>query len=409
MYYHSTMIYLKIIGGLFVVALIIGSVIGYQFYTDQIYQPIVDLPVQHEVREIGEVRVESVADGVGQLWGIDFIPGTALLVATQRQGQLFVIDTESGEVSEITNVPTVATQGQGGLLDVAVSPQFGSDQTIFLTYSATGAGGSATHLSRAILDQAAGTLRDVEVLYQAPFQSGGSHFGSRVVIDGDFIFVTLGDRGDKNFDDHVSQNTRNPYGSVIRLYRDGSVPEDNPFVGDDAVLDEIYSYGHRNPQGLAFRPATGDLWLSDHGEFDGDEINIVHAAGNYGWPIAHTSCGYVNRRPFGQLPWERDDTIDPVHFWECGTGGFPPAGMTFYEGDTFAPWRGDLFVGGLASRYLAHFRVTDDGLVEQEPLLVDEGWRVRDVTVGPLDGALYAAVEGGNVSLVRIVPVVYEE
>ncbi len=382
-----------------------AAFVGYQFYQDQIYQPTVALPVQRQLTEVGEVRVESVATEVGQLWGIDFIPGTALLVATQRQGQLFVIDTESQAVTEITGVPAVVTHGQGGLLDVAVSPEFAADQTIFLTYATAGSVGSATRLASARLDLEANTLQDMTVLYTAPFQSGGSHFGSRVVVAGEYLFVTLGDRGDKNFANHVSQNTQNPYGSVLRLRRDGQIPVDNPFVRDDAVLDEIYSFGHRNPQGLVLRPGTNELWLSDHGEFDGDEINIVQAGGNFGWPIAHTACGYVTRRPFGELPWERDDTINPIHYWECGTGGFPPAGMTFYVGETFAPWQGDLFVGGLASRYLAHFRVTETGLVEQAPLLKEEGWRVRDVTVGPHDGALYAAVEGSNVPLVRIVPV----
>lgn len=400
------MFYVKLIGGVVVLAILsVAGVVGYQFYMDQVYQPTVALPVQHQTQEVGDITVEAVAEGVGQLWGIDFIPGTALLVATQRPGQLFVIDTDSKEVTKITNVPTVTTQGQGGLLDVAVSPEFADDQTIYLTYATAGEGGRATRVASAVLDLDTNALQAVEVLYTAPFQSGGSHFGSRVVVVGEYLFITLGDRGDKNFDDHVSQNTRNPYGSVIRLLRDGGVPTDNPFIGDAAVLDEIYSFGHRNPQGLARRPGTDELWLSDHGEFDGDEINIVQAGGNFGWPIAHTGCSYVTRRPFAERPEERADTINPVHYWECGTGGFPPAGMTFYEGDTFAPWQGDLFVGGLARRYLAHFRVTDTGLVEQEPLLAEEGWRVRDVTVGERDGAVYAAVEGGDVSLVRIVPV----
>ena len=403
------MFYLKIIGGVLVVGILaVVATVGYQFYMDQRYQPTVTLPVQHQSQEVGDITVESVAAEVGQLWGIDFIPDSSQLVATQRQGQLFVIDTVSGEVIEIANVPDVTTGGQGGLLDVAVSPEFVEDQTIFLTYATAGDGGSATRLARARLDLDNTTLTNTDVLYTAPFQSGGSHFGSRVVLDGDYLFMTLGDRGDKNFDDHISQNTRNPYGSIIRLHRDGSIPEDNPFVGDETILDEIYSYGHRNPQGLAWRPGTDELWMSDHGEFDGDEINIIQAGGNFGWPIAHTGCKYTTRQPFGELPWERNDTINPVHYWECGTGGFPPAGMTFYEGETFAPWQGDLFVGGLASRYLAHFKVTDDGLVEQDPLLQEEGWRVRDVTVGPHDGALYAAVEGSNVSLVRIVPAAAE-
>ena len=144
--------------------------------------------------------------------------------------------------------------------------------------------------------------------------------------------------------------------------------------------------------------------LSEHGERDGDEINIIYGGNNYGWPIATYGCTYVTRQAIGVFPEDRDDTINPVHYWACGSGGFPPAGMTFYDADGFADWQGDLFVGGLASEYLAHFRLTDDGLEELDPLLEDEGWRVRDVTVGHHDGALYAAVEGRSVSIVRIVP-----
>lgn len=404
MYYTKEMKLVKISAGIVGVIVIASVFAAYNFYTERTYQPVVELPVQHRVEAVGEIVVEAVASDVGQLWGIDFIPGGTLLVATQRQGQLFVIDIESGDVIEIRNVPTVTTQGQGGLLDVAVSPEFTTDQTIFLTYAAAGNGGSATHIARAVLDIENQTLQDVDVLYRAPFQSGGSHFGSRVLVVGDYLYITLGDRGDKNFDNHVSQNTRNPYGSVIRLTRDGQIPADNPFVGNEAVLDEIYSYGHRNPQGLTHRPGTDELWISDHGEFQGDEINVLEAGGNFGWPIAHTACSYVTRRPFGVLPEERPDTVAPVFTWACGTTGFPPAGMTFYDGELFRAWQGDLFVGGLAQRYLAHFKVTEDGLVEQEPLLREESWRVRDVAVGPLDGVLYVAVEGGDVSLVRMTP-----
>jgi glucose/arabinose dehydrogenase len=297
----------------------------------------------------------------------------------------------------------VTAQGQGGLLDVAVSPEFASDQTIFLTYSVAGSGGSATRVASAQLNVTEQSLENVTVLYTAPFQGGGTHFGSRVVVAGQYLYVTLGDRGDKNFEDHIAQNTQNPYGSIIRLKRDGSIPVDNPFVNDPAVLDEIYSYGHRNPQGLAFRPGTTELWSSEHGEFQGDEINVVTAGGNYGWPEAHQACSYVTRRPFGVLPVERPDTVPPVYVWPCGTSGFPPAGMTFYDGDMFPAWQGSLLVGGLASRYLARFTVTEDGLVEADPLLREEGWRVRDVAISPRDGAVYVAVEGGEVSLVRIV------
>jgi len=243
------------------------------------------------------------------------------------------------------------------------------------------------------------------VLYIAePFRGGTSHYGSRVVVKDEYLYITIGDRGDKNFEDHVSQDPTNVLGTTIRLLRDGTIPEDNPFVEDADVLDEIYTYGHRNAQGMTIHPETGEIWQSEHGEQDGDEINIIYGGNNYGWPIATYGCTYGAGQDIGVPPDERDDTINPVHYWECGSGGFPPAGMTFYDADGFIDWQGDLFVGGLASQYLAHFRDTGNGLEELDPLLADEGWRVRDVTVGHHDGAIYAAVEGNSVSIARITP-----
>ncbi len=365
----------------------------------------VDTPIAQPVSEVEPV-LEVVAEDLGLIWAIDFLPGTSRLLANENSGSMFLIDTETLEVVEIAGAPEVVSSGQGGLLDVTVSPDFDEDNLVYLTYSvANEAGDTTTHLARAILDLEEQRLSGLEELYVAePFMSGTSHYGSRVVIQDDYLYMTIGDRGDKNFDDHVSQDTTNVLGTTIRILRDGTIPEDNPFVDDTNVLDEIYTYGHRNSQGMAINPETGEIWQSEHGEQDGDEINIIYGGNNYGWPIATYGCNYVTGQDIGVLPEDRDDTINPVHYWECGSGGFPPAGMTFYDGDGFADWQGDLFVGGLASEYLAHFRLTDDGLEELDPLLADEGWRVRDVTVGHHDGAIYAAVEGHSVSIVRIVP-----
>ncbi len=365
----------------------------------------VGMPIAQAENEVEPV-LEVVAEDLGLIWAIDFLPGTSRLLANENSGSMFLIDTEKLQVVEIAGAPEVASSGQGGLLDVRVSPDFDEDNLVYLTYSAANeVGNTTTFLARGVLDLEEQSLTDLEVLYVAePFLSGTSHYGSRVVIKGDYLYMTIGDRGDKNFDDHLSQDTSNVLGTTIRLYRDGNIPEDNPFVDDPDVLDEIYTYGHRNSQGMTIHPETGEIWQSEHGERDGDEINIIHGGNNYGWPIATYGCGYVTRQPIGDLPEDRDDTINPVHYWECGSGGFPPAGMTFYDADGFVGWQGDLFVGGLASQYLAHFRLTDNGLEELDPLLADEGWRVRDVTVGQHDGAIYAAVEGRTVSIVRIVP-----
>ncbi|MFO7952729.1 MAG: PQQ-dependent sugar dehydrogenase [Bacillota bacterium] len=365
----------------------------------------VDEPVAQPVGEVEPV-LEIVAEDLGLIWAIDLLPGTSKLLANENSGSMFLIDTETLEAFEITGVPEVASGGQGGLLDVTVAPDFADDKLVYLTYTAANeAGETATHLARASLDLDEQRLSGLEVLYVAePFRGGTSHYGSRVVIQGDYLYMTIGDRGDKTFDDHVAQDPTNVLGTTIRLLRDGTIPEDNPFVGDANVLDEIYTYGHRNSQGMTIHSETGEIWQSEHGERDGDEINIIYGGNNYGWPVATYGCTYATGQDIGILPEEHDDTINPVHYWECGSGGFPPAGMTFYDADGFVDWQGDLFVGGLASEYLAHFRVTGDGLEELDPLLADEGWRVRDVTVGQHDGAIYAAVEGQSVSIARIAP-----
>jgi glucose/arabinose dehydrogenase len=230
--------------------------------------------------------------------------------------------------------------------------------------------------------------------------------------------------GDRRFKDcgpdHVAQDLTNDLGTILRFEPDGSIPADNPFVdseersssgsrsqpGDDPspeeARDAIYSYGHRNPQGLTVHPGTGALWESEHGERDGDEINVIEAGGNYGWPVATYACEYGTDQPVGDSPDEREDLISPVYYWACGSGGFPPAGMTFYDGP-IEGWQGDLFVGNLAGTYLGRFSVDGTDVTEREPLLADRGWRIRAVETGPA-GHLYVAVDAGSAPLVRLTP-----
>jgi aldose sugar dehydrogenase len=353
-----------------------------------------------------EPVVETVVDGLRGPWGLAFLPDQNQVLVTQIVGTLSLVDVGTGAVRDIDGVPDVADAGQGGLLDVAIHPDFPDPAWVYLTYSAgDGSGATTTHLARGILDADRERLTDLEVLFVAePFRQGNAHYGSRVVFGADgHLYMSIGDRGDKNFGDHPSQDTSNTLGSTIRLAPDGAIPDDNPFVDDPGVADEIYSYGHRNVQGMTVHPQTGDIWQSEHGERDGDSINISRAGGNHGWPVAHTGCLYGTNTPVGDHPADRDDIVDPVHYWECGTGGFPPAGMTFYYGDEFPTWEGDLLVGGLATEYLARFTVDGRSIDEAEPLLADEGWRIRDVEVSPHDGAIYVAVDGSNAPLVRLV------
>ena len=355
------------------------------------------------------VAVETVVEGLSHPWGLEPLPDDTVLVTERDTGDLLVVDPTEETAETIEGTPPVSTAGQGGLLDVATHPDFPSEAWVYLTYAATDdSGQSSTHLGRGLLDTDAGRFDSFETLFVAePFLDATQHYGSRVVFDdAGYLYMTTGDRGDKTFDDpddHVSQDTTNTLGATLRLEPDGSIPADNPFRSDPDVADAIYSYGHRNSQGMTVHPETGDIWQSEHGEQDGDELNVVEAGGNYGWPATHTGCEYGSDDPVGDHPETRDDIVDPVFYWECNTGGFPPAGMTFYDGEAFPEWQGDLFLGGLASQYLARFSVDGRDVELVGSLLSEEGWRIRDVAVGGA-GELYVAIDADDVPLVRLVP-----
>ncbi len=325
-------------------------------------------------------------------WGIDFVTESEALV-TEQSGELALVNVEDQSLDYFNGVPDVADVGQGGLLDVEYS-----DEEVFLTYSDSNGDGYATHLGKAEIDFESLELNNFEVLEVAePFQSGGQHFGSRVIVDGDYVYFTSGDRGDKNFDDHVSQQTDNELGATLRVYRNGSVPESNPFTDNEEFVDTIYSYGHRNSQGMTMH--NGEIWQSEHGEEDGDEINIIEKGGNHGWPETHTGCEYGTERPVGERPEDREEIINPVYYWECGTGGFPPAGMTFYTGEELEEFQDNLFIGNLAGRYLGRFTVENGEVTEEDPIL--EGMRIRDVEEGP-DENLYVLADGSDAPLLRL-------
>ena len=349
--------------------------------------------------------VETVVDGLEQPWGVAFLNNARFLV-TELPGRLRLVDVDNGTAEMVEGTPEVDDAGQGGLLDVTLHPDYPDDRGVYLTYSASNDGSAtATHVGRGRLDADAPRLRDFEVLHVAePFVDSDNHYGSRAVFGDDgAVYVTSGDRQFKNFGPgHVGQDVTNELGCILRLEPDGSVPDDNPFVEDPVARDAVYSYGHRNPQGLTVGP-DGELWESEHGERDGDEINIIEEGGNYGWPVATEACGYGTNTPVGVGHDEREDVTAPVYVWECGTGGFPPSGMTFYTGDVFPEWRGDLFVGNLAGTYLGRLGVNGREVREKEPLLNGRGWRVRDVAEGP-GGYLYVLVDGEDAPVVRLVP-----
>ncbi len=352
-------------------------------------------------------ELETLAEGLAHPWGLAQLPDGSLLV-TERDGDLRHLEPESGDLESVSGLPDIHVESQGGLLDVALDPAFEDEAWVYLTYAvANDDGESTTALGRGLFDPDDPRLQAFERLYTAdPYVSGGQHYGSRVVFGPDeYLYVTVGDRGSKEFSaDHPSQDRTNDLGTVLRLTRDGSSPPDNPFAGEEDANEAIFSYGHRNPQGVTVHPETGDLWISDHGEEDGDSIAILEAGGNYGWPIAHSGCRYGTDDPVGDGPGERGDVVDPVYHWPCGSGGFPPAGARFYDGEAFPDWNGDLLVGTLAGQYLGRFAVDGRDVSEVDPLLDGQNWRVRDVLVDAETGELLVAVDDGDAPIVRVRP-----
>lgn len=359
--------------------------------------------------------VETVAEGFENPWGLAFLPDDGRLLVTERTGGISLVDPADGAVEAVAGAPEVFAEGQGGLLDVAVHPDYPDDARVYLTYSATnGAGEATTHVGagRLSLDTSNGpALAEFKPIRVAePFRGGSNHFGSRATFGPEgSLYVTVGDRRDTNFGPgHVSQDRSNELGATLRLTPDGDPHPENPFVDDPDAADALYSYGHRNPQAMAVRPETGRIWQCEHGEEDGDEINVIERGGDYGWPVASEACRYGTDDPFAPAHDERDGVIAPVHYWPCGSGGFPPSGAVFYDGDAFPEWEGDLFAGTLAAQYLGRFTVDGDGLdatvTEREPLLADRGWRMRAVAIEPDTGQLYAAVDDADAPIARIVP-----
>ena len=356
-----------------------------------------------------DYTVETVAEGLANPWSMVFVPDSRMMLVSERPGALRLIDRDSGEMHEVSGVPEVHAQGQGGLLDLALHPDFPEEPWLYMSFSGADARGhSTTYVGRARFDPDARSLSDVEVLHVVePLVNSNAHYGSRLAFDDDgHLFVTVGDRNSKDFGpQHYSQDRSNGLGSILRLNADGSIPSDNPFVDDPEADDAIWSYGHRNPQGLAFHPQTGELWSNEHGENNGDEINVIEGGGNFGWPIATWGVDYRTGERFAPTPPEVEGTIEPVYWWEPDhPEGFPPSGLAFYFGDAFPDWEGDMFMGNLAHRYLGRFSVDGHAVEQTGRLLEDQEWRIRDVAVGPDDGFLYVIVDDSDASLVRLRP-----
>jgi len=340
-------------------------------------------------------RLVEVAVGLKNPWSVAFLPDGAMLV-TERDGRLRVVRGGKLQKEPLGGTPKVLARGQGGLLDIALHPEFPSNGLIYLSYSAAGAGGANTAVMRAKLT--GDRLENPQVIFEARPKTGGeNHYGSRLLFAADgTLFVTLGDRF--TYRDEA-QNTANHLGKVVRINDDGSVPKDNPFVGTSGAMPEIYSYGHRNSQGIALRPGTSEIWQHEHGPRGGDEVNLLKPGANYGWPKITYGIDYSGAIISDKkaLPGMEQ----PVVYW---VPSIAPSGMAFYQGDKFPKWKGDLFVGALAKTHLRRLRLDGAKVVEQEELLAGLEERIRDVRAGP-DGFLYVVTEdSSNGRVLRLEP-----
>lgn len=342
------------------------------------------------------LKAEPVATGLEHPWGVAFLGGGRFLV-TERPGRMRVVEPDGKLGAPLAGVPEVAARGQGGLLDVVADSAFAQNRTVYFCYSEPGAGGNSTALARARLAPDAARLEDVRVIFSAkPKVASSLHFGCRIVESRDgHLFLTLGERYQRMQD---AQTLDNHHGKVVRIQKDGGVPKDNPFVGRAGALPEIWSFGHRNPQGAALGP-DGQLWLNEHGPQGGDEVNIAVPGRNYGWPLITYGENYGGGK-IGDGAQRRDGLEQPLHYW---VPSIAPSGMAFLAGDKYgAALTGNAFVGSLKFGYLARLEIAGGKVVREHKLLEGLG-RVRDVRQGP-DGLLYLLTDSPQGRLIRVTP-----
>jgi aldose sugar dehydrogenase len=343
--------------------------------------------------ERGRVQLVEVARGLSHPWGMALLPDGRVLV-TERPGRLRLIDAEGTISAPIRGVPALFAEGQGGLLDVAISPQFAQDALVYFCYAEPGRGGAGTALRRARLDGDA--LRDSTLLFRQKHRfATDHHFGCRIVFDrNEHLFLTLGERGQRA----LAQRLDRHLGKIVRLQPDGRVPPDNPFVSRRDALPEIWSSGHRNVQGAALHPGSGELWTHEHGPMGGDEINVARAGRNYGWPRATHGLDYSGEPIPESRGADAAGTETPAHVWSHSPA---VSGMAFCAADGCGPWRGNLFVGALAQRALLRLELDGERVLHEERLLEPLRERIRDIEAAP-DGSLYLLTDAARGRLLRV-------
>ena len=339
-------------------------------------------------------NVDTLLTRLSHPWGMSFLPDGSLLIS-ERTGDLLVADLQTGSTQIIKGLPDIHEHGQGGLLDVLVHPEFESNSLIYFSYANNDGRNYGTEVARAqLIDN---TLSNVETIFTAlPKVKGTRHFGSRLAIDKEhYLYISLGDRGDRK----QAQKLDSHLGSLIRLHDDGRVPKSNPFVSEENSLAEIYSYGHRNIQGMAIRHSDQSLWAHEHGPKGGDELNRIHKGVNYGWPVITYGVNYGIGTKIGEGT-HKDGLQQPVYYW---VPSIAPSGFAFYESDKFPHWKNNLFVGSLKFSSLVRLEFDNQQIVHEERMLKDKFGRIRDIEIGA-DGFIYLLTDSANGKLIRLSP-----
>ena len=343
------------------------------------------------LEDVKNYTLVTVVSDIAIPWGMAWLPDGALLV-TEKSGTLYHI--KNGVQTTVKNVPKVYTRGQGGLLDIVLHPEYTKNGWIYITYvsdEGEGTGGNTKLIRAKLVD---GGLTQIEALYKAtPNTTKGQHFGSRIVFDNDgYLYFSVGERGEHFVN---PQDLKRDGGKVYRLNDDGSIPKDNPYVGHNGVKEAIYTYGNRNPQGIAKNPVTGAIWAHEHGPKGGDEINIIKKGANYGWPVVTYGIDYDDTTISKETT--KPGIENPIYYW---LPSIAPSGMTFVTSDKYPEWKGHLLVGSLKFQYLELVKINGNKVIGRQKIATDVG-RVRNVSQGP-DGFIYMGVEGEGI--VKIIP-----
>ncbi|HBK31361.1 MAG TPA: glucose dehydrogenase [Porphyromonadaceae bacterium] len=341
-------------------------------------------------------EAEVIARGLSRPWGIALLPDGRLLI-TEKTGTLRIASATGTLSPQITGLPATEVNQQGGLLGLTVAPDFETSRMVYVVFTEKQPNGNLTAVAKGRLSDDEKRLEKVQVIYRAqPAFESELHYGGRIVFDkGGNLFVTTGERSDLQTRPKA-QSLENALGKVIHITIEGRPVADNPFVNEKEALPEIFTYGHRNPQGLAIHPATGDVWISEMGPRGGDELNLIKAGRNYGWPTITYGIEYSGAT-IGEGITQKEGLEQPVYYWDPVLS---PSGMTFYASDAIPEWKNSLFICGLSSKHIARIVIEDNKVVGEERLLADEGQRFRDITEGN-DGALYAVTDEGNLYRIR--------